>query len=286
MKKVLAVLASLVMGLACLLMATGCAPVEQLAFGKELVRLKSQLDTLTQLKAGSIDVSVIDSVMAGYYTSQGDFVNDLQVVDGLVFAEETYGIGGRKEDRALVSKINEALIATRTGKYADVAAKYGLTSEVAVKENTTNPITDATDNSWNKIKEDKKLIIGYTVFAPIAFPGTDSNLTGFDIELAKEIVAYLNTAYSAEIEVTFQEINWSAKEALLIDGTIDLVWNGMTITEERSANMCMSIPYLYNKQVAVIRKADKDVYTSKESMANAIIGVEGGSAGEGVVLGK
>ena len=50
--------------------------------------------------------------------------------------------------------------------------------------------------------------------------------------------------------------------------------------------MCMSVAYLYNKQVAVIRKADADKYTSEESMAEAIIGVESGSAGEDVALGK
>ena len=37
--------------------------------GAEYVMQKSQLDALTQLNNGSIDVAIIDSVMAGYYTS-------------------------------------------------------------------------------------------------------------------------------------------------------------------------------------------------------------------------
>jgi polar amino acid transport system substrate-binding protein len=58
----------------------------------------------------------------------------------------------------------------------------------------------------------------------------------------------------------------------------------MTITPERSEAMCISIPYLYNNQVAVVKVADKTKYTSIEEMSDAIIGVESGSAGETVVV--
>ena len=56
----------------------------------------------------------------------------------------------------------------------------------------------------------------------------------------------------------------------------------MTITPERSAEMCISVPYLYNRQVAVIRKADANVYRSFMDLKNANIGFESGSAGEAV----
>jgi polar amino acid transport system substrate-binding protein len=60
----------------------------------------------------------------------------------------------------------------------------------------------------------------------------------------------------------------------------------MTITEQRSQDMCISIPYLYNKQVAVVKTEDLSNYTDKASFKNAVIGVEAGSAGESVVTGK
>ena len=84
--------------------------------------------------------------------------------------------------------------------------------------------------------------------------------------------------------VEFKEIEWNSKEALLSGKSIDCIWNGMTITEERLANMEISIPYLNNKQVAVIRVADKAKYTTKDSMSDAIIGAEAGSAGESCVV--
>ena len=54
----------------------------------------------------------------------------------------------------------------------------------------------------------------------------------------------------------------------------------MTITEELQENTSITIPYLKNKQVAVIRIEDKAKYTSTEDMKDAIIAVEAGSAGQ------
>ena len=282
-KAVTFVLVCLIVAL-CVVTSVACTS-EELAVGKELMKYGSQLDALTQLKTGSVDVAIIDSVMAGYYTSQGDFAKDLQTVEGVVFAEEEYGIAGRKDDKAFMSEINKALLALRTTDYAEIAEDFGLETELAITAETTNPLASATDDSWTKIKQVGKIIIGYTVFAPIAFT-QEGTLTGFDIELARAVVAYLNDTYGINLTLEFQEIDWSSKEMLLSNGSVDLLWNGFTITEEREANMCMSVAYLYNKQVAVIRKADADKYTSKESMAEAIIGVESGSAGEDVALGK
>ena len=262
------------------------AATNTLAIGKEMITQKSQLDALTQLKAGTVDAVVIDSVMAGYYSTSGDFAGQVKVVENLVLASESYGIAAKKGNNAFVSEINKALIALTTdGTVNTVATSFGLQNEIAVTADTTNPYADATDGSWEAIKTDGEIVIGYTVFAPIAY--TDNGaLTGFDIELAKEVVEYLNETYTLNLTVTFQEIQWSAKEALLENGTIDLVWNGMTITDERSEQMCISIPYLFNKQVAVVMVEDAAKYTTKESFKDAIIGVESGSAGESVVKGE
>lgn len=256
---------------------------EELNFGKEVLKVGSQLDALTQLNNGSVDVAVIDSVMAGYYTSTGDFKDKLVMVDGLVLATEEYGIAGRKADEAFVSKVNEAIIALAETGYKEVAEEFGLTESTCVTSATSNPLADKTDESWNKIVSDKKVVIGYTVFAPISWE-VDGKLTGFDVELAKKVFAYLNEKYEAQIEIEFKIIDWNSKETLLANGTIDLIWNGMTITEERANEMCVSVPYLKNKQVAVVKAEDKAVYKTTADMSEAIIGVEAGSAGEGVVV--
>ena len=271
------------------LMLTGCG--KETGIGKEIVKLDYQLDCLTQLKTGSIDVAIIDSVMAGYYTSKGEFSNDLCVVDNLVLATEQYGIATRKNDLAFMEKINEGLVGTVTnGSMASIGTYFGVTDSLAISASSTYT-KGATDNSWNKIVQSGNIVIGYTVFAPIAYEDATNNysgnaFTGFDIELARAVTAYLNTTYSTSLTVSFVEIDWDAKEALLTNGTIDLIWNGLTITEERKANMAISIPYMNNKQVAVVKKEDKAKFTTKDSLKDAVIGVEGGSAGEDVALGK
>lgn len=263
-------------------MTVGCGK-EELNMGKECVKFKTQLDALTQLKEGTVNVAVIDSVMAGYYTSKGDYKNDLMVVSNLVLAEEKYGIAAKKGNNSLMSKVNQALIAlSESGEYQNIASIFGL--EDSTLSITTDAYEGATDNSWSTVKNRKKIVIGYTVFAPISF--TDNgNFTGFDTELARAVVNVWNEGGS-DIEIEFQEIDWNSKETLLANGTIDLVWNGMTITTARSEEMCISTPYLANKQVAVIRKADASKYTTVESMAKAVIGVEKGSAGQDVVIKK
>ena len=293
MKKIISLALAHIMMLGCLAAFASCQQPEEngLNFGKELLSVGSQLDALNGLVKGDADIAVIDSVMAGYYMNGVDTFKDYQILPGVILAEEQYGIAAKKGNAALIGKINEAMIALADTDYKNVATEYGLATETLVTATTANPNANATDESWNNVVAAKKLIVGYTLFAPIAYKdgdGADAELIGFDIDLAKAVVAYLNTKYSAQIEIEFIVIDWNEKEALLANGSIDLVWNGMTITDERLANMEISVPYLANKQVAVVKKVDAANYgANKEEFfqktADAIIIAEKGSAGEELV---
>ena len=292
MKKFKFVIAAVL--LVCLVFSVACGKEEvKNNFGKELLTFKSQLDALNGLKKGDADIAVIDSVMAGYYMNDTDSFKDYKVLENVVLAEEQYGIAAKKGNNALMSKINEALIGLVDTDYKTIAATYGLTTELLVKADTKNPLESASDESWNNVVKAKKLVVGYTLFAPIAYnegDGENAVFKGFDIDLAKAVVNYLNTKYETAVVVEFMEIDWDSKEALLENGTIDLVWNGMTITPERLEAMSISVPYLANKQVAVIAKADSEKYKSAnydefvKATKDAVIVVEKGSAGEGVVV--
>ncbi|MBR2341414.1 MAG: transporter substrate-binding domain-containing protein, partial [Clostridia bacterium] len=273
-----------------LALAVGCVASmaacggSDLALGKELLIRDTQLDALMSVDKGEADAAVIDSVMAGYYATKGDLKGKIKVVEGLVLAEEEYGIAAKKENQAFMSKINEALIALAgNGGLTSVASEFGLQNDFAVTATTENPYANATDSSWETIKTEGTIVIGYTVFAPIAYEETPGTLTGFDVELAKDVVEYLNSTYTLSLELEFQIIDWNSKETLLENGTIDLVWNGMTINADRLEAMCISVPYLKNKQVAVVSAEDADKYKTADDFKKAVIAVEGGSAGESVV---
>ena len=275
MKKIICLALALIM---CVFVFASCGK-EDLQFGKEYRELSGQMDVLLQLNSGSIDVGVMDSIMAGYYMSQDTtYSNSLMIVEGLELATEQYGIAARKGS-GLIKKINGALIELANEGVVDTLAdKYGIKSELRIDKNVkVDELTETEKEDWNYISTRDEFIVGYTLFAPIAYE-ENGTLIGFDIELARAVAEKLG------LNVKFQKIEWSAKESMLESKSIDCIWNGMTITEERLANMEISIPYLNNKQVAVIRKEDKDKYTNKDSMSDAIVGAEAGSAGESCVI--
>ena len=253
-------------------------------FGKELLPLTAQVDILQNLETGSADIGIMDSVMAGHYLTHGSYVGKIASLDLFTFPAEEYGIGAKKGNDALVGKVNEALIAlAENGTFATIASEYGLQNEVLVADDTANPKADATDDSWNKVVEDGKLVIGYTVFAPIAYM-EDNKLTGFDVNLAEAVVDYLNETYGSAVEIEWVEIDWATKQTQLENGTLDLVWNGMTLTDEVMNGMSTTVPYLANRQTLIIRSADAEKYGDMRSFfiaaKDAVVAVESGSAAD------
>ena len=253
-------------------------------FGKELLPLTAQVDILQNLETGSADIGIMDSVMAGHYLTHGSYVGKIAALNLFTFPAEEYGIGAKKGNDALVGKVNEALIALAAdGAFATIASEYGLQNEVLVAADTANPKADATDDSWNKVVEDGKLVIGYTVFAPIAYM-EDNKLTGFDVNLAEAVVDYLNETYGSAVEIEWVEIDWATKQTQLENGTLDLVWNGMTLTDEVMNGMSTTVPYLANRQTLIIRSADAEKYGDMRSFfiaaKDAVVAVESGSAAD------
>lgn len=200
------------------------------------------------------------------------------IVPNLILAEEQYGIAARKGS-GLIKKINEQLVAlTKDGTVKAIADRFGLANDLCIDSSAViEPLTESEQEDWNYLLRQGKVIVAYTDFEPIAFKENDK-LTGFDIELARMVFERLG------LDVQFELIEWKQKETMLAAKTVDCLWNALTITDERKAAMEISLPYMNNKQVAVIRKEDKDRYTSTDNMANAIICAEAGSAGEECVI--
>jgi len=121
------------------------------------------------------------------------------------------------------------------------------------------------------IKSKNKMVIGYTLFAPMNYM-QDGELIGFETEFAKAVCNKLG------VEAEFQEINWDSKEIELNSKAIDCIWNGMTINDERKENMSVTIPYMCNRQVLVVRKDKASKYDV--SVDDASVVAEAGSAGE------
>ena len=114
---------------------------------------------------------------------------------------------------------------------------------------TTAKGSSETENDWTYIQNKGEFVIGITYFEPMNYMDENGNLTGFETEFATKVCEKMG------VTPKFQKIDWDSKEVELNAKTIDCIWNGLTITEERQENMSISTPYMENKQV-MVAKAD------------------------------
>ena len=96
---------------------------------------------------------------------------------------------------------------------------------------------------------------------------------GFDADMAKAF------AESLGVDVEFQLIDWDSKIMELDGKTIDVAWNGMTLTEDVKEAMECSNPYFNNAQVVVVKADQADKYQTVDSIKDLSFSVESGSAG-------
>ena len=133
----------------------------------------------------------------------------------------------------------------------------------------------AADSDMAAIKENGKLVVGITDYAPMDYKDENGEWTGFDAEFARLFAEDLG------VDCEFYVISdWGKKFMELETNMIDAVWNGMTITEEATSNSSVSDPYVINAQVVVMKTDVLANYADAASLAGLTIAVESGSAGE------
>lgn len=150
-----------------------------------------------------------------------------------------------------------------------VAESAAADSEAATGE------AAAADSDLAYLTEKGKMTIGYTVYEPMNYTDDAGVFTGFDTELAELVCAKLG------VEPDFVEINWDTKETELAAKSIDCIWNGLTITEDRAANMALTKAYVKNAQVVVIKNGT--AYESTADLIGKTVVAEAGSAGESTI---
>lgn len=122
----------------------------------------------------------------------------------------------------------------------------------------------------------KKIVIGLDdSFVPMGFKNEKGEIVGFDIDLARAVAQKLGA------EVEFKPINWDSKILDLNGGNIDLIWNGLTITEERKKETEMSKPYFTSHQLIVVKK-DSSI-NAKTDLTGKNVGSQTESSGEEAV---
>ena len=104
----------------------------------------------------------------------------------------------------------------------------------------------ATDKQY--VLDKGTLVVGITDFAPMDYKDANGEWIGFDADMARIVAEKLG------VEVQFVEIDWDNKIMELDSKNIDVVWNGMTLTDEVKAAMECTNAYCNNAQVVITKK--------------------------------
>lgn len=134
------------------------------------------------------------------------------------------------------------------------------------------------DGSLEAVLEKGTFILGLDdSFPPMGFRDEDNKIVGFDIDVAQEVAARLG------VELVTQPIAWDAKEMELASGSIDCIWNGLSITPSRIESMTMSFAYLNNQ--IVIYTLEGSGIASVDDLSGKTVAVQNGSYAEELLVG-
>ena len=148
------------------------------------------------------------------------------------------------------------------------------TGDPAPESNTPAAETPAAESDVAYVQDKGTLIVGMTDFAPMDYKDEETGeWIGFDADMAKAF------AESLGVEAEFLEINWDNKLMELDTKGIDVIWNGMTITDEVTNGASVSEPYCKNGQVVVLPADKAEDYQDVDSLSSLSFAVENGSAG-------
>lgn len=134
-----------------------------------------------------------------------------------------------------------------------LAACGGSSDEEPATDDQTTEDTAANDAGTESdlayVQDKGTLVVGITEFEPMDYQDADGNWIGFDADMAKAF------AESLGVTAEFQLIEWDNKVMELDGKTIDVVWNGMTLTDGVQTAMTCTPAYCCNAQVIVVPAA-------------------------------
>jgi len=127
------------------------------------------------------------------------------------------------------------------------------------KQGNNTASQTATKNLLEIIKSNGKIRIGTEgTYAPFTFHDKSGNLTGFDVDIAKEIASRLG------VKAEFIETKWDGMFAGLDAKRFDAVANEVSIKPDRQEKYDFSTPYITSRAVLIVRDDNEDIKNFKD----------------------
>lgn len=128
-------------------------------------------------------------------------------------------------------------------------------------------------DAWPKIKKQGFFVLGLDQsFPPMGFRNKEGKLVGFDIDLAREAAKRIG------LQVKLKPCDWKGIIPSLNNGVIDVIWNGLTVTDKRKEKIDFSKVYLNNRQVVVVRSGSP--VKQPAELKGKVVGLQMGSTSE------
>ncbi|MCT1578237.1 transporter substrate-binding domain-containing protein [Oceanobacillus kimchii] len=135
----------------------------------------------------------------------------------------------------------------------------GSSSEDGTDKNENGKST-SDDERWEEINTDGEIVVGTsgTLFPASYYEG--DTLTGFDVEVMRELAKRLN------LDITFETMGVDSMLSAIQSGRIDVAANQIESTEKRKKEFNFSEPYKYSYTTMVVRKDDNSEINSLEDL--------------------
>ena len=122
----------------------------------------------------------------------------------------------------------------------------GASNKKEASKDSTGKV--ASSNLLSEIKKSGKIRIGTEgTYAPFTFHDNTGKLTGFDVEIAKEVSKHLG------VKAEFIETKWDGMLAGLDVKRYDIIANEVGINPDRQAKYDFSDPYIVSKAVLIVK---------------------------------
>ncbi|MCQ4023119.1 MULTISPECIES: amino acid ABC transporter substrate-binding protein [unclassified Ruminococcus] len=111
------------------------------------------------------------------------------------------------------------------------------------------PLISCGGSTSSQADAKKTFTVGFDAsFPPYGYRDDNGEYVGFDLDLAQEVCNRRGWT------LVKQPIDWDSKDMELSSKTIDCIWNGFTMSEDRIDKYTWTDPYVDNSQVFVVAK--------------------------------
>ena len=124
----------------------------------------------------------------------------------------------------------------------------------------------------NTIVEGKLTMGTNATFPPYEYTDDDGNIIGIDAEIAKAVADKLG------LELVIKDMEFDSLLTAVQSNSIDIVFAGLTVTDERKEAVDFSQTYAQGVQVVIVPEDSK--IKDIDGLANAKIGVQTGTTGD------